>query len=290
MLALQLLLNGLQAGAIYALTAVGFSLIFGATRIFHFAHGSTFAIAGYVFYWVFAVRQLPLAVAVGASALAALAFGTAMDRFIYRPVQQHQGSFFTVFIASFGVSIVVQALIGMVMGRTFVTVSTPLSASTMLAEGLYVAPMAGLAVVTALVFFACLGWVLVRTDIGVALRALSHSHALVRAYGLDPQVLSRHAFAIGSLLAVPAAVITACTSGLNPSIGNHAMLISLAATIVGGVGSLKGAACAGMILGLAENLSSWKLPTEWSEAVSFVVLFLFIIFRPSGLFGVEQKR
>ena len=68
------------------------------------------------------------------------------------------------------------------------------------------------------------------------------------------------------------------------------MLISLAATIVGGVGSLKGAVYAGMLLGLTENLSSWRLPTQWSEAAAFVVLFLFIIFRPTGFYGVAQGR
>jgi branched-chain amino acid transport system permease protein len=290
MLLLQLLVNGLQVGAIYALTAVGFSLIFGATRIFHFAHGSTFTIAGYLFYWLFAVEQQPAAVALGAAAAAALAFGLAMDRFVYRPIQRHEGSFFTVFIGSFGVAIVVQALVGVLMGRGFVTASTPLSSGMQVLPGLYLAALTLIAIAALAVFVGGLGWLLKRTDIGVGLRALSESHALVRTYGHDPARLSRYAFALGSLLTVPAAVLTACTSGLNPAIGQHVMLISLAATIVGGVGSLKGAVYAGMLLGLTENLSSWRLPTQWSEAASFVVLFLFIIFRPTGFYGVAQGR
>ena len=104
-------------------------------------------------------------------------------------------------------------------------------------------------------------------------------------FGLDPGRVAQYAFAIGSAIVVPGAIFTAMTAGLNPAIGTHVMLISLAATIVGGIGSLRGAACGGLLLGLAENLALWRLDPQWSEAVTFVVLFLFIIFRPSGFFG-----
>ena len=97
--------------------------------------------------------------------------------------------------------------------------------------------------------------------------------------------MSTIVFALGSLLVVPAAIITGVSSGLNPAMGHHVMLISLAATIVGGVGSLRGAACAGLLLGLAENLALAYFEPQWSEAVTFIVLFLFILFRPSGFFG-----
>jgi len=90
---------------------------------------------------------------------------------------------------------------------------------------------------------------------------------------------------IGSAVVVPGAIFTAMTAGLNPAIGTHVMLVSLAATIVGGIGSIRGAACGGLLLGLAENLAYWKLDPQWSEAVTFIVLFAFIIFRPSGFFG-----
>ena len=112
MLLLQLLINGIQLGALYALTAAGFSLIFGSTRIFHFAHGSAFAIAAYLFYFFYAVAGAGWPVAALAATAAAVVFGVAVDRFIYAPIQRHEGSFFTVFVASFGVAIVVQNLIG----------------------------------------------------------------------------------------------------------------------------------------------------------------------------------
>lgn len=285
MLLLQLLINGLQVGALYALIAVGFSLIFGSTKVFHFAHGAAFTIAAYVFYYLYSVVQGHWTLAVGAAIFAAVVFGILLDRFVYAPIQRHEGWFFTVFVASLGVGIVVQNLIGMIFGRSFVSVATTLSRSIEIASGLFVSPLSGIAIICAIVLFGALHFFLMRTHVGMALRALSENPELVRTYGMSPRRLSAIVFALGSLMVVPAAILSGASSGLNPAIGHHVMLISLAATIVGGVGSLRGAACAGLLLGLAENLALLHFESQWSEAVTFIVLFLFILFRPSGFFG-----
>lgn len=285
MLLLQLLINGVQVGALYALIAVGFSLIFGSTKIFHFAHGATFTIAAYIFYYLYSILELHWVVGVLAATAAVVVFGVVLDRWVYAPIQRHEGSFFTVFVASLGTGIIVQNLIGMIFGRGFVSVTTPLSRSMEILPNLYVAPLSGIAILCALVFFFALQAFLMRTHIGMGLRALSENPELVRVYGLSPRRLSMAVFALGSLLVVPAAVLSASSSGLNPAVGHHVMLISLAATIVGGVGSLRGAAYAGLLLGVTENLALMYLEPQWSEAVTFVVLFLFILFRPSGFFG-----
>ena len=285
MLLLQLLINGVQVGALYALIAVGFSLIFGSTKVFHFAHGATFTIAAYIFYYLYSVTEVHWMLAVLAATAGAVAFGVFMDRCIYAPIQRHEGSFFTVFVASLGAGIIVQNLVGMIFGRGFVSVTSPLSRSIELVPGLYVAPLSGIAILCAIVFFGALQIFLMRTHVGMGLRALSENPELVRVYGLSPRRLSTIVFALGSLLVIPAAIITAASSGLNPAMAHHIMLISLAATIVGGVGSLRGAACAGLLLGMSENLALIYLGPQWSEAVTFIVLFLFILFRPWGFFG-----
>ena len=285
MLFAQLLANGLQTGALYALIAAGFSLIFGMTRVFHAAHGATFTIAGFVFYECYAVLGWAWPLAALASASAVGLFGVLLDRLGYAVFQRLECSFFTVFVASFGAAIIVQNVISIVFGRGMVTVSTPLSKSLELIPGLFIAPIAGVVFVCAIVSFALLQWLLTRTNLGIALRALGENPALIEVYGLTPRRLSQYVFLIGSILVVPAAILTAATSGLNPAMGHHIMLISIAATIVGGVGSLRGAAVAGLLLGLAENLCLAFIDPQWSEAVTFVILFLFILFRPGGVYG-----
>ena len=282
---LQLLINGLQLGAIYALTAVGFALIFGSTKVFHVAHGASFTLAGYLFWWSINHQHWHWTVGLLIAVAVVVAFGLFMERFIYRPIQRHEGAFFTVFIAAFGTQIIVQNLVGTVFGRGFETVTVSLSRAVEITPGLYVAPIAGVAIGVALAFFVGLNLFLSRTLVGTGLRALSDNPDLVRIFGLDPTRLAQVAFALGSALVVPAAALTAMSQGINPGIGAHIMLISLAATIVGGIGSLKGAAYGGLLLGLAESLAVWKLDPQWSEAVTFVILFVFIIFRPAGFLG-----
>ena len=289
MLFLQLLLGGLQTGALYALTACGFALIFGATRIFHFAHGAAFTLAGYLFLALWNAGQ-PAWLGVLAAIAVAVLFGVAMERLVYRPIQRHEGGFFTVFVAAFGVSIVVQNLVGMWVGRGFAVAESDLSRATQVLPEVFLAPVFWIALAVALVLFVALTLFLSRTHAGVALRALSQNPDLVRAYGLSSSRLSVLAFALGSALAAPAAVLTAMTTGMNEAIGHHVMLISMAATIVGGVGSLKGAALAGLALGVAESVVLFFADPQWAEAASFVVLFAFILFRPSGLFGHAVAR
>ncbi len=289
MLLLQLFLSGLQTGAIYALTAAGFALIFGATRIFHVAHGAAFALAGYAFL-ASTEAGLPWPLGILLALVLAVGFGLFMDAAIYRPIQRHEGSFFTVFVAAFGMTIVVQSLIELGFGRGFVVVSTPLTRAREVLPGLYLADVFWVALGTALLLFAAVTLFLERSRAGTGLRALSENPELLRAFGLSSRRLSMLAFALGSALVVPGAVLTAITSGLQPAIAAQVMLVSLAAAVVGGIGSLRGAALAGLLLGVVENLVIAVLDTQWSAAAGFVVLFAFILFKPSGLFGQAVAR
>jgi branched-chain amino acid transport system permease protein len=289
MLLTQLAAAGIQTGLLYALTAAGFALIFGTTRVFHVAHGAAFLMAGYAFLkTVEAGVPWPLA-SLAATAVAA-AFGLFMDALVYRPIQKHEGSFFTVFVASFGAGIAMQALIQFCFGSGLATLSVPLTRAAQILPGLYIAPVFWVALAVAVAVFAAVSLFLERTRAGLGLRALAENPDLLRAYGLSARRLSALAFALGSALAVPGAILTAVTTGIQPADGAHVMLVSLAATVAGGIGSIRGAALAGLLLGVVENLVVSVVDTQWSEAASFVVLFGFILFRPSGLMGRAGAR
>ncbi len=288
MLLLQLLVNGLESGFLYALTAVGFALIFGATRIFHFAHGATYALAGYGFILGERLGLGPLA-SLGIALAAALGFGLFIEGAVYRPIERSRGAFFTLFVAAFGVVIAVQSLLELGFGRSYVVVSSPLSRAVSW-NGLYIAPLFWISLCTALLLFGALALFLKLSPYGIALRALADSRFLIRTYGLSERRLARLAFALGSALTVPGAVLGALSTGLTPSVGAHIMLVSLTAAVVGGIGSMPGAALAGILLGLTETLAVDVLDTAWSEASGFVLLFLFILLRPQGIFGAELRR
>ena len=191
--------------------------------------------------------------------------------------------------AFFGIAVVAENVIVILFGASFVSISTPLTRAADIGSGIVVSYLGIFSVLVAGLLFTFLNWFLARTDVGVALRALSENPDLVRAFGLNPRKLSQYAFAIGSLLVAPAALVATCVTGLTPTAGHRVVLISIAASIIGGIGSLRGAGFGGLILGLAESLAVWKLSTGWSEAVAFVILFCFILARPSGLFGIRAR-
>jgi branched-chain amino acid transport system permease protein len=278
----QLAVDGVQVGVLYALMASGFAVIFGTTRVLHYAHGSTYLIAGYTFFFLVSQCHAPVLVGAAAALVASIAFGVALDRFIYRRIKRDEGAFFTIFVASFGIGIIIENVVKMLFGNSYTVIETPLSRGVPIFQSvpafpsIIVSPLMGLSLVTALLLLLALWWFFSRSDLGIALRGLSERPDLVNSFGLSSGVLSQFAFALGSALVVPAAIVASCSTGLVPSSGHHIILVSLVASIIGGVGSVVGAAI-------------WKLSTNWSEAVAFLVLVVFILARPSGIFATHSR-
>ncbi|GAB3673759.1 branched-chain amino acid ABC transporter permease [Salinisphaera aquimarina] len=286
---LQLFIEGVAAGSLYALAAVGFALIYATTRTFHFAHGATMLLAAYAFYQAVSVWQWPAALAVFAALLVAVVFGVGVDRFVYQPMRRTDASFLTIFAASFGVLIVATNLVVLLFGNSFYSVNSTLS------QGFLVGPVFLsraniLAFVVAVVLIFALQWFIHATRTGVVLRAMMDDPALVGIFGLGDRRYSTIAFAIGSALIVPAAILTSYTSGLQPSMGAVITLLAIAGAIVGGIGNLWGAALGGLLLGIAENLGVWQLSSSWKPAITFGVLLLFLMIKPDGLLGVRTRR
>lgn len=288
MIFLQLLINGIAIGSMYALVAVGFAIIFSTTRIFHFAHGATFLLAAYSYYYLFAQLHYPAPVAIFFALIMSIAFGFIIERFIYRPMLQIQASFLTTFVASFGVLIVTENALVLGFSSGFQTINSTLSKGKLI--GSLVVPMVDfVAVGIALILFVLLQWFMKKTRTGVLLRAMADSAELVDTVGIGKTKYSVFSFLLGSALVAPAAILMIYLTGLSPSSGSWAILIALSATIVGGVGSLPGAALGGLIMGIAENVGVWKLASDWKGAITFGVLLLFLLLRPSGILGNVRR-
>ncbi|HBQ31850.1 branched-chain amino acid ABC transporter permease [Brucella anthropi] len=288
MLLLQLIIDGIQSGAIYALMAVGFAIIFGTTRAFHYSHGAAFLIAGYAFYFSVTVLELNWFLSLLVALVLATAFGAGCQLAVYRPIQRDAGSFFTMFVASFGVAVVVENLVAMYFGSGFLSITSPFSRADQY-FGLYISKLGLTIIVVAPAIFLLLNAFFERTRVGLALRGLADNPELIAVFGLSSRRLCLIALMLGSALIVPAAVFQTMTAGLTPSAGHRVMLISLAATIIGGIGSPRGAGMGGLLLGIAESLSFWKLPTGWSDAVTFLILLAFILLKPAGLLGRRAR-
>jgi branched-chain amino acid transport system permease protein len=284
MLFVQLLINGLAAGALYAFVALGFALIYNATGILHLAHGAVFALGGYVFYICVAILHLPVVMACLLAICASAAFGIAIDWLVYRPLRDRKADHASSMIASIGVLTLSQAVFGLVFGTDNLAVRIePLQTITFF--GLYVSYLHVLVAVLALVIFSALQIFLVRTWFGRAIRAFADNPKLSRVFGINSGSVNALVFGLGSGLAAVAACLISFDSGVRPDVGFSIMFTALVAVIVGGAGYLPGAAAGGILVGLLQSLSLWPFSARWQEVTVFVVLVAFLLFRPQGLFG-----
>src|SRR5262245_53297489 len=290
-MALQLLANGLVEGSALALLALGFALIFGATRIFHVAHGAVYGVAGYLLYALVVLARLPFWLALGLTVGLAALLGIAIELAIYRPLVRRGASHMLVLVASIGTLIFVDNAVEMIFGGDNKTVSVGARLQEAMALGPVVVTylqLIGLAVAGGCL--AGLEWVRRRTAAGRALRAVTLNPAMARIVGIDIGRVRLLAFGLGSGLAAASAVIGAVDVGLEPGRGLPVVLVAAIAVLVGGADTFTGAALGGLILGLALNLGLWRIDAAWREALAFGVMLVFILARPTGLLGRRLER
>jgi len=290
----QLVLNGIIAGAIYALVALGFSVVYRTVRFFHFAHGVVYAVGAYAAYaagqlfgtsgWLLGGAGWLLAIGVAG------VLGVGIDRFVYRPLRGRKAPALILLIASFGVFILLQNLLQLVFGAQILTMRTgPVREGhhvlgAVITDVQIVIIVAGCLVLAGLV--ALERW----TRLGKAMRAVADDSLATSVVGINPERIILWAFVIGSALAGLAGILISYETNIEPTMGFNALLKGLIASIIGGIGSTPGAALGGLLLGLAENLGIWKLPAMWKDTIAFALLIVFLLLRPQGILGRKPER
>lgn len=284
----QLVINGLSLGSIYLILGISWGLIFAVTRTFHFAHGATFVVASYAAYqgqqWGL---HLFLAALVGVAG--AVFFGLAIEKFLYRFLRKAFATPLVIFVAALGTLITVENFIAMGFG----TDAKPLEGFPI--KVIKIGPV-GFNNLHVLMFFTAgillfgLMLYLRRTKNGKALRAVISNPEMAEVLGIDVQKYFLLAFGLGSFLIAPAAVLVTIERGATPDLGHWAILYSFMPVIIGGIGSIPGAALAGIIIGLAESIGIWKISSQWQLGIAFIVLILVLLIKPTGIFGFRVYR
>ena len=290
-LLIQLGLNGIVTGSLYAVLAISFAVIFAPTRTFHFAHGSVYVYGGYFLYQLAMVWRWPLPAAIPAAVVAAGVLGVLVDRAVYTPLRKSGAGVMEILLSAFGTFIVMQNVLLLIWKSDPRTVRVPESLKNGIPFGpLTLTPLDLITVVVAVIVVAGVAVFMRRTRLGKAMRALENDPEVAVMVGISTERVRMAAFFLGSALVAVAATLTALDKGLEPTIGVNALLVAVVAMIVGGVGSVSGAALAGLFLGIVENLGIWQIPSEWKSTITFSVLAVFILFRPTGFFGHRVAR
>ena len=284
----QLLVNGVIAGSLYALVACSFGLILGTTGTFHFAHGVVYAAGAYGAYFA-AGRGLPLWAAAGAGIAAAALLGVLIELIVYRPLRKIAASPLVILVASLGTLIVLENAIAIGFS-TAAKILEGFPRKVLIVGGVGFTTLHVTMVAVSLVVFLALLAFLRWTRTGRAIRAVATSPEMAEIVGIDTGRVFLLVFAIGSAMAAPAAILIMMDRGATPDMGMEAILIAAIAVIVGGIGSVPGAALGALIIGVAQNLGVMKIPSEWQAAIAFGLLLVVVIVRPHGLLGKKLKK
>ncbi|HET8728928.1 MAG TPA: branched-chain amino acid ABC transporter permease [Alphaproteobacteria bacterium] len=293
---LQAIADGLLTGAIISLGAIGLTLTMGILRFANFAHAELITWGAYMALGVIGTVGMtaspigPLSFGwplIGATAVAAaltIALAMVIDWLVFRPLRG-KANHLTLVFASFGIALLVRNAILMFFGGRAQYYSNELQIAIPVAPNLRLMPDQIFVFALTAVIVVAIHLFLQRTRLGLAMRAVSENPDLARVNGIDTRVVVRWTWIIGGSLAAIAGVLYGVTVQLRPEIGFYLLLPLFAAAIIGGVGNVFGAVIGGLIVGLAESLSVFVVPTGYKLAIPFVILLIVLYLRPTGLFA-----
>jgi branched-chain amino acid transport system permease protein len=283
------LLPGIAVGCIYALGAVGISLIFAILRFAHFAHGDVMTLGAYLAYSIVAglgwsvYAALPIALIGGAIACVGI------DRVVYKPFRRSPG--IIVVIASFGVMLVARSAIQLIWGVDVLAYETGIRKPIQLGLDIKMAQKHIIIVAVSVVIAAALHWFLSHSRMGKAMRAMSDDADLARVSGIDTEKVVRWTWIVGGGLAAAAGIFAGINTKLHPSIGWDLLLPLFAAAILGGIGRPYGAIVGGLAIGIAQEVATYPwfsadplVPPAYKNAVAFFVMVAMLVWRPTGIF------
>lgn len=283
MLLLSQLINGIQIGSIYALVALGYSMVYGIVMLINFAHGDIIMVGSYCVWYAISRQGLHPALAVLFAVAFCALLGVLIEKVAYKPLRG--SARISLLITAIGISLLLQNLMQLIFSATprmFTNIfpgsvslgSLHISVATLVTIGVSVVMMLGLTVLVT------------KTRAGKAMRAVSEDNETAQLMGINVNRTISFTFFIGSGLAAIAAVLYCCSySQIQPTMGSMLGLKAFVAAVLGGIGSIPGAVIGGLAIGLAESFTKAYISSSLTDAVVFGILIVVLVIRPTGFFG-----
>lgn len=286
---LQQLINGLSLGSIYALIALGYTMVYGIIKLINFAHGDMYMIGAYIGYMGITVFHLPFFPALIFSMAFCALLGMVIERIAYKPLRN--ATRIAALITAIGVSFFLEYTTMRFMGAEVKTFPAVLSDKSWIIYGLRINFQQLVIFATSIILMILLQIIVRRTKIGRAMRAVSVDADAAKLMGVDVNATISFTFAIGSALAAAAGILVGVYyNSINPLMGMAPGLKAFVAAVFGGIGIIPGAMVGGFAIGLTETMVSGYASSLYKDAVVYVLLILILLLKPSGLLGKNKKE
>lgn len=282
------ILNGLQLGFVYALIALGYTMVYGIIRLINFAHGDVFMVGAFVGYYGFEVYHLWWPLAILISMIVCALFGMLLERLAYRPLRVKGAPRIAALITAIGVSLFIEyfASLKFAFGANYRVVHSPLVDQVWHLGGIGISNVQVLVIVTVIMLLVMLQYIVYYTKVGKAMRAVSHDQDAARLMGIDVDMIISFTFGLGSALAAAGGVLFAMAyPQIHPFMGIMPGLKAFTAAVLGGIGSIPGAVLGALIMGQAEVLTAAYITTDFKDAIAFSILIIVLLFKPAGILG-----
>ncbi|MEG0751540.1 MAG: branched-chain amino acid ABC transporter permease [Oscillospiraceae bacterium] len=277
------LLNGIHVGSIYALVALGYSMVYGIVKLINFAHGDIIMVGAYIAWYVISVLSLPVWLGIIAAILFCVVLGMTIEKIAYKPLRG--SARISLLITAIGVSLLLENLAQLIFS------STPKTFPNFLPGGIafgdrQIGMTTIVTIVVSVLLMIGLSFLVNNTKIGKAMRAVSEDSDAAKLMGINVDNTISFTFAIGSALAAVAAMLYCCSyPQVSATMGSALGLKAFVAAVLGGIGSIPGAVIGGFAIGIAESLTKGFISSSLADAIVFGILIVTLLIKPTGIIG-----
>ena len=288
-LVISQLINGLQTGSIYALVALGYSMVYGIIMLLNFAHGDVIMVGAYIAWLSIVSFSLPPAIAIALAIIACTVLGVVIEKVAYAPLRKSPR--LSLLITAIGMSFLLENLAQLVFGAGAQKVPTLISGPALNIGGQHIGFTAMITIVVSVISMIALTFLVQKTKMGKAMRAVSEDMGTAQLMGINVNRTISFTFAVGSALAGIGSILYCCAyPQTSPMMGSMLGLKVFVAAVLGGIGSIPGAMLGGFCIGIAEAIVSAVGLSVWKDGVVFAILIIVLIVKPTGILGKTMNE